>query len=147
MGWRGARDRSRQFRDHRTHEVLVRIAHHPGDAGEASNLLRRTLGVTARNQNATLRITPMDAADELANFRISGSRNGARVQDRDLALLEARDLLEPCLKQLLFYGGTIGLAGPTAEIEDVKCIHAQKRIVSQEFAGRQPSGAQRTPLI
>jgi len=101
IGFRGVCDRSWRLRDQSTHQVLVRIAHYPGDACEVSYLLRRTLRVTARNQNATLRIPPMDAADELANFRISGSRNGAGVQDRDLALLEARDLLEPRLKQLL----------------------------------------------
>ena len=88
----------------------------------------------------------MDAADQLANFRISGSRNGAGIQDRDLALLKARDLFEPRLKQLLLQGGAIGLTGATAEIEDVKCSHAQNRIVSQVFAGHQPIGAKRAPL-
>ena len=101
MGFHGVRDRSWQLREQRTHQMLVRIAHYPGDAFEGSNLLRRALRVTARNQNAALGIPSMDAADELADFCVRRGSDGAGVQDRDLALLEARDLLKPRLKQLL----------------------------------------------
>ena len=125
--FRGVFGRRARLVDQRAYQVLVRLAHHPGDALQTSHLTRRALSVAARDQNATVRIASMDATHELAHFRIRRGRDGAGVQDRHLAFVDTRGFLKPGLKQLLLQRRAIGLAGATAEIDDVKRRHAQKR--------------------
>ncbi len=132
----------RAFRgEYRAHQMFVRVTHDPSDAFQTSNLLRSALRVAACHQDAALGIAAMDAAHELADFRVSRGRDGAGVEDGDLALLNRADFSEPGLEQLLLQSGAIGLAGAAAEIENVKSSHAQGEIVAEMRTGHQPIGA------
>ena len=105
------------------HQVFVGIPHNPGNAFQACNFFRRPLGIAARHQDAALRIPPMNSPHKLANFRVRRSSDRTRVQNRHGAVVDARNFLKPSLKQLLLQRSAVCLAGPAAEVEDVKRSH------------------------
>ena len=66
------------------HAMFMRISHHPCHAGKSGNLLRRTLGITARHHDFCRWIFAMDAADGGAGVLVCGGGNGTRIQDYDI---------------------------------------------------------------
>ena len=106
--------------------MLVGIPNHPGDTAKLSDFRRRTLRITARDQNPAQRVGAVDAADQLPDFGIRPGGDGAGVQNRHLACGNVLDLLEARFEQLLLDRSTVRLARAATEIEKLECGHGQR---------------------
>ena len=103
--------------------VLMRIAHYPRHARERRDFLRCALGVAARDQYFARRVGSMDAPDDLPDLRVGAGGNRARVQDGDLAFLDALGFLEARSEQPRLESRPVRLACPATEIEKMKRFH------------------------
>ena len=97
-------------------EVLVGIPHHPDDTAKLGDFRRRTLRITAGDQNPAQRVGPVDAADQLPDFGIRPGGDGAGVQNRQLACGNVLDFLQARFEQLLLDCSTVRLARAATEI-------------------------------
>ena len=111
------------------HIVFVRIAHHPLHPGQLGDFLRCALGVAAGHEDPAFRVSPVDAAHNLANFRVGTGGDGAGVEDGHGAPVNSIDLVKPGVQQLFLECRTVGLARPAAEIEQVECAHREEIFV------------------
>jgi hypothetical protein len=113
----------------------VGIPNHPDDTAQLGDFRRRTLRITARDQNSAQRVGPVDAADQLPDFGIRPGGDGAGVQNRHLAGRNVLYLLEARFEQLLLDRSTVRLARAATEIEKLECGHGKKIIVSAVKGG------------
>ncbi len=118
------------------HNVFVRVAYHPSHSGKLRYLPGRPLRVTARDQDSAVGIRAPDTADDLAGFSVCGGSDCTRVQNRDVAVLEARAFLEPGVEQLLLQSRPVGLTRPATEIDQEKPVHRSRAILADLASGR-----------
>src|SRR5215831_5571976 len=111
--------------------MLVRVADHPGDAGQRGNFLRRTLGIAAGDKNLGAGILTMRAADRGAGVLIGSRGYGAGVEHHQISFSCARRAQESTGRQITFHGGAIGLRGAATKI--FKEEAAQKNLSSPEY--------------
>ena len=104
------------------------IAHDPGDAGESGKLLRGTLGVAARYDEADGGVGGVKLANGFAGLRIRGGRDGAGVEDDEVSRSRRGGGGATAVKQLALDGGAIGLRGAATELfdEEGRHLRAQK---------------------
>ena len=102
------------------------IPNHPDDAAKLGDFRRRTLCITAGDQNPAQRVGPVDAADQLPDFGICPGGDGAGVQNRHLACRNVLYLLEARFEQLLLDRSTVRLARAATEIEKLECGHGKR---------------------
>ena len=88
---------------------LVRVAHHPLDARQAGQLLRRALGIAAGDQNARGGIFAMHAADGLAHVFVGGAGDGAGVEHHEIGRGALAGGFQPLSREQRFQRRTIGL--------------------------------------
>ena len=107
------------------------IPNHPGDTAELGDFRRRTLRITAGDQNPAQGVGAVDAADQLPDFGIRPGSDRAGVQNRHLAGRNLLYLLEARFEQLLLDRSTVRLARAATEIEKLECGHGQHTIVAE----------------
>jgi hypothetical protein len=115
--------------------VLMRIAHHPGHAGKCGNLLRRALGIAARNHDFCRWIFTMDTADRSAGILVCGGGDSTSIQDYDVGFPRRMGLCQALCRKLAFQGRSIGLSGAAAKTLDKKSRHERYYNWTSEEAG------------
>jgi hypothetical protein len=98
----------------------VGVADDPFHTGEAGEILRRALGITAGYQNPGGWVFAMHAADGLPNVVIGGGGNGTGVEDDEIGGGTVVRGTETMGCEVSMDSGAIGLGGPAAEVLDVK---------------------------
>jgi hypothetical protein len=101
----------------------VRIAYNFADARQGGNFIGRALRVTPGDNNLTIRIFPVDAADGGARVLIDSGRDRTSVENNDLCRLCGRRAVQPSLRKLPFNGGAVSLRRTAAKILDVETSH------------------------
>jgi hypothetical protein len=103
--------------------MLVRIAHHPGDAGQGSYFARSPLGIAAGNHDPGVGIVAMGAADRGPSVLVGRSRYGAGVEDHKIGFARRTEPRQALTRQLTFQGGAIRLGGAASEAVQKKSRH------------------------
>ena len=95
---------------------LVRITHHPFDAGHLRQFVRSALGVTAGYEDAGVRILAMNAANRSAGVAVGFGRYGACIQDDDVRIGACLHARQAPIGELRFKSCAISLRGPATEV-------------------------------
>jgi hypothetical protein len=66
--------------------MLVGVSHHPGDAGQGSDLIRRALGVAPGNKDPGVRVLAMNLSYRSTSVMICRRGHGTRVQDYNICM-------------------------------------------------------------
>ena len=103
--------------------MLVRIPHHPGDARQRGQFLRRPLRVTTRHQNSAPGIHSLQPAYRGARIFIRSLRHRARVEHDDFRLARCRRSFQSSRQKLPLQRCPIRLRRPATEIFDVEARH------------------------
>ena len=108
-----------QLRDLR----LVGVADDPLDARQCGQLVRRTLRITARNQDARRRILAVYAANRVPDVFIGGGRDRARVENHEIRVCALRRGLQALGGQQRFQSCAVGLRGAATEVLNEELPH------------------------
>src|SRR5574337_1014721 len=101
VGRRVARELTPELSFHEfSHDVFVRVADHPGDAGKLRDLPWRALRVAAGDENLAAGVRAMDAANYLADLGVGGRSHRAGVEDCEIARFAALRLFQARFQQL-----------------------------------------------
>jgi hypothetical protein len=109
----------------------VGIPNHPGHTIQLGNLRRRTLRITAGDQNPAPWVGPVNAPDQLPGFGIRPGCDSAGVQNRHLACGNVPDFPEARFEQLLFNRSAVCLARAATEVEKLERRHGQRTILTE----------------
>jgi hypothetical protein len=102
---------------------FVRISYYQRHAFDACQFLRGPLRVAAGDQNASLRMVAMHAADGLADFVVGGCGYGAGVENDQAGFSGGRGGRKAFRCEAGFDGGSVGLGGSAAEVFYEKTVH------------------------
>src|SRR5437764_8121081 len=96
------------------------VAYYGRDARNCGELVRRSLRVAARDQDACFGIGPVDLADVGARFAVRLRGDAAGVDDDHIGFRGLLDAVVPGGTQTLAYRLAIGTRGAAAEVLDVE---------------------------
>src|ERR1700739_4905977 len=102
---------------------LMGIAYDKGDAGEGGNFFGRALGVAAGNEDARSRIGGVYLRVAAAARCVSGSRNGAGVENHDVGHRGIGSGRAALFEELALNDRAISLGGSAAELLDEEGAH------------------------
>jgi hypothetical protein len=111
------------FREQTADLVLLGVSYDPSDTRQRGQIAGAALGVAAGDEDTSVLVLPVDAADGLPEFGIRSSRHRATVEDDHVGMPVVVDRLEASLGQLLRNGGGVSLVGAASEMDCVKPGH------------------------
>ena len=104
--------------------MLVRIAHHPGDARQGRQLFGRPLRVAARHQNAAIWIHPLQTSYRCPRIFIRAFSDRTRVKHDNFGIARRSGALHTTFQELAFQRRSVRLRGAAAKIFYVEASHA-----------------------
>jgi hypothetical protein len=102
--------------------MLVRITHHPGDARQGSYFAGSTLGVATRDQDLSVGVFPMGAADGGTRVLIGRSRHRTSIEYDYVRLSGGFDLLQAATLKRAHDSSAVGLCGPATKALHEKAL-------------------------
>jgi len=122
----------------------VGVSHDLRDTGKSGDLTRRPLGVTPGDDDASIGIFAMHAADSSTCVLVRRCGDRAGVQDDNPGFVGPGSSFQATLIELTLDRGTVSLGGPASKI--VYVVRCHRTIVAAlltEVVGRQSSFVRR----
>ena len=103
---------------------LVRVADDEGDAGKRSEIFRSALSIATGGDDAGAGVGGVNLADSVAGLGVGRRSDGAGVDDDEVSGVRGGGERESEVEKLALDGGAVGVGSATAELFDVKGVHA-----------------------
>ena len=104
--------------------MLVRITHDPGHARQRRQFLRRPLRVAACDQNAAIRIYPLQSPYRCARIFVRAPGDRAGIQHNDFGVAGRVGAFQSTFQKLPFQCRPVRLCSAAAKVFDVEASHA-----------------------
>ncbi len=103
--------------------MLVRIPHDPSHARQSRQLLRGSLRVATRHQNAAIRVHPLQPPYGRTSILVRALGYSAGVEHNNFRVARRSSSLQPALQKLPLQCRPVRLCGSAAKILYVEAMH------------------------